>query len=91
MKLKEEFLDLLLMWRSPKAKPIIVSFNSEGICSKVIVFGCLRKERGIGVVMYNKKPYIPAKTGNDNNNKTAVITTAHPNKVIFALQKISIC
>jgi len=22
----------------------------------------------------------PAKTGNDNNNKTAVITTAHPNK-----------
>jgi hypothetical protein len=22
----------------------------------------------------------PAKTGNDNNNNTAVITTAHPNK-----------
>jgi hypothetical protein len=23
---------------------------------------------------------LPAKTGNDNNNNTAVITTAHPNK-----------
>jgi hypothetical protein len=23
---------------------------------------------------------LPAKTGNDNNNKTAVTTTAHPNK-----------
>jgi hypothetical protein len=23
----------------------------------------------------------PAKTGNDNNNKTAVITTAHPNNI----------
>jgi hypothetical protein len=24
---------------------------------------------------------LPAKTGNDNNNKTAVITTAHANKI----------
>jgi hypothetical protein len=25
----------------------------------------------------------PAKTGSDNNNRTAVITTAHPNNVIL--------
>jgi hypothetical protein len=30
---------------------------------------------------------LPAKTGNDNNNNTAVITTAHPNKASFAPQK----
>ena len=26
---------------------------------------------------------LPAKTGKDNNNNTAVITTAHPNKANF--------
>lgn len=26
---------------------------------------------------------LPAKTGSDNNNNTAVITTAHPNKAIL--------
>lgn len=30
---------------------------------------------------------LPAKTGKDNNNNTAVITTAHPNKASFAPQK----
>jgi len=30
---------------------------------------------------------LPASTGRDNNNKTAVITTAQPNKANFALQK----
>lgn len=27
-----------------------------------------------------KNKFLPAKTGKDNNNNTAVITTAHPNK-----------
>lgn len=29
---------------------------------------------------------LPAKTGKDNNNNTAVITTAHPNKASFVPQ-----
>jgi len=32
----------------------------------------------------------PAKTGNDNNNKTAVITTAHANKISFDPKTINI-
>lgn len=27
--------------------------------------------------------YLPANTGNDNNNNTAVTTTAHPNNANF--------
>lgn len=39
--------------------------------------------------MTNLKPaeLLPAKTGNDSNNNTAVITTAHPNNANFILHK----
>ena len=30
--------------------------------------------------MFNASRILPASTGKDNNNNTAVITTAHPNK-----------
>ena len=30
--------------------------------------------------MFKSGRILPASTGNDNNNNTAVITTAHPNK-----------
>jgi len=33
---------------------------------------------------------LPARTGNDNNSKTAVITTAHANKINFDPQTINI-
>jgi hypothetical protein len=33
---------------------------------------------------------LPAKTGKDNNNNTAVITTAQPNKASFVPQIISV-
>ncbi len=31
-------------------------------------------------IMYSYFPQIPANTGKDNSNNTAVTTTAHPNK-----------
>lgn len=81
---------LLLRERSPKADPINTSFNSLGICSKVTVLGFLFKERGIGLELLKYKLNQPAKTGNDNNNKIAVITTAQANKINFDPQTMNI-
>jgi len=49
--------------------------------SNCIVLGFLSKERGTRV--QTKVLSIPARTGRDNNNKTAVITTAQPNSANF--------
>jgi hypothetical protein len=41
LKHKQEFTHLLRIYKSPNVNPIIISLNSEGKSSFVIVLGCL--------------------------------------------------
>jgi len=64
----------------------MISFRSCGILSRLMLLGCLCKLKVIGEDNNKIFDVLPAKTGRDNNNKTAVITTAQPNSANFAPQ-----